>query len=74
MDCGRCGSELECPNEDGSWFMDDEVECEGCGASNLITLDEDYGEAYVQSYTCAHGVFSEDPCEDCEAEDNLRGE
>lgn len=74
MECGRCGAELECPRDDGSWEMDEEIECEECGSVNLITFDEDYGEAYVQSYTCSHGARSEDPCEDCDAEDALHGE
>lgn len=74
MDCGRCGAEMECPREDNTWVMDDEIECEECGSLNMISFDENYDEAYVSMYVCPHGINSDDPCEDCEAEDSLHGE
>ncbi len=70
MDCERCGEELPPTGyEDGEpvWWDGDSVTC-ACGTVSHISCD---GEepAYVQWWTCKHGLDDATPCAACDAED-----
>jgi hypothetical protein len=79
VDCPRCG--LDIPGTkivDGEpvWWDGDTITCADCKSVIRISVDDgdcyedsDLGHAYVQGYTCKHGKDEEEPCPDCDAED-----
>ncbi len=78
MDCGRCGAYLESPHLDGMFQMDEEIICPECQTVNQIGVegqdsDPEENTAYVSHWMCKHGVSDDDPCAECDAEDEAAG-
>ena len=65
--------------------VDEDVVCGSCAATNQMGVEDgcpdayedgevdDYGDeigtAYVSHWSCRHGVYEDDPCAGCDAED-----
>lgn len=63
LECGSCGCALH-DDVDDEFCDGDELECADCGATNMISCDEDY--AYVGHWSCVHGNADDEPCLQCD--------